>query len=416
MKTSTLFGIKFAINKKHKAQVIADFKRWRRAKQYFLADERNKKKLFDRILKRYLETHPKDDRYLETIADEVWDKIQVEVAKSNWEKVYEKVLGKDKELPSHQISHHISRAHTKELFRERNAKDGAECQHFYFTESAIEQCEKVNITELDLEWLRDAHDAKRQLNWGDNFIRYEKKDNRIIATAASLTRRQEGKNYLLHTFFVFDLNTPQVQYDYIADIVNEQVEASLKDETKDFERKMQMLLYKMIIFLDIDPLKAITLPKWGCLENEESNEVKTNEDVYNNQNIPFTVVTVDANWNTSIFVKQTTVKNYYKNLKCRGRIVKRLIPQHKRSGHWRHAGKVRYENMKNLSGTNNVVKLQPMMGGMAAGLDVSQKRDTLPIKKEKLLKASNVQPGYEESPNAFLDKLAALKKKYYKTG
>jgi hypothetical protein len=156
MKTSSLFGIKFAINKKHKAQVIADFKRWRRAKQYFLADDRNKKKLFERLLKRYIDTHPKDDRYLETIAEEIWEKILFEVAKTNWEQVYDKFLGKDKELPQHQINHHISREHTKELFREKNVKDGVECQHFYFTESAIEQCEKVNITEMDLEWLKDG--------------------------------------------------------------------------------------------------------------------------------------------------------------------------------------------------------------------------------------------------------------------
>lgn len=415
MKTSTLFGIKFAINKNHKAQLIADFKRWRRAKQYYLADERNKKKLFDRILKRYLDTHPKDDRYLETIADEVWDKILIEVAKTNWEEVYEKVLDKEKEKPSQQISHRISRAHTKELFREKNVKDGIECQHFYFTDSAIEQCENVSITELDIEWLKDARDSKRQLNWGSNFIRYEKKDNRIIAIAATLTPRQDGKNYLQHTFFVFDLNTPQVQYDYIADIVNEQVEKSLEDDTRIFERKMQMLLFKMILFLDIDPLRRITLPMWDCLENDESYKVKKNEDVYNDQVIPFTVVTVDANWNTSIFIDKATVKNYYRNVKCKGRIVKRLIREHKRSEHWRHAGKVRYENKKNLTDTGEVVKLQPMMGGMA-DLEAHQKREMPPIKKEQLLKTSNVQTGYEESPNAFLEKLAALKKKYHKTG
>jgi hypothetical protein len=251
---------------------------------------------------------------------------------------------------------------------------------------------------------------------GNNFIRYEKNDNRIIATAATLTRRQEGKNYLQHTFFVFDLNTPLVQYDYITEIVNEQIEKGIEDETKGFERKMKMLLYKMIIFLDIDPLKRITLPKWGCLENEESNEVKRNEDVYNNQNIPFTVVTVDANWNTSIFIDQTTVKNYYKNVKCRGRMVKRLIKEHKRSEHWRHAGRVRYEGKNNESVTGNVVKLETMKGGIARSLDVAHQQEAQAIKKAQQFTAENVESKYEESPAVFNEKLARLLKKYRKTG
>ena len=262
-----------------------------------------------------------------------------------------------------------------------------------------------------MNWLKDAPDDKRQLNWGNNFIRYEKKDNRIIATAASFTRRQERK-YLLHTFFVFDLNEPKVQFDSIADLVKEQCENDLEDETKGFEDKMRELLYKMITFLDLIPLKLIRLPKWGRLENESSNEVKNIEPVYNNQNIPLTVVTVTANWNSSIYIEETNVKDHYKNVlygKGKSKIRRRFVKGYPRSDHWRLAGKLRATSNTNLSKTNEVVKLDPK------GV-VTHKQISVTMKNPQKLGVQNGQPKQQESPNLFLEKLAELKKKFNKTG
>ncbi len=419
MRTSHLFGIKFALKFRYKAQLIEDFKRWKRAKQYQLADDRNKKKLFERMLRQYLQQHPTDGRSLETIADEVWDKLLVEVAKTNWQQVYETRLGKDMEQPRDQVSHHISREHTKELFRERSIKGGDPCTHFYFTESAVEECEKVHITEFDTDWLRDAPDDKRQLNWGDHFIRYEKKDNRIIATAASFTRRQQRK-YLLHSFFVFDLNAPKVQYDAVADLVKDQCEKDgAEDETRKFEEKMRALLYKMITFLDLIPLKKIALPKWGCLENESSDEVKKAEPVYNNQNIPLTVVTVTANWNASIYIEQTEVKDYHKNVLCgkgKTKIVRRFIKGHTRKQHTRVAGKLRYLGHKNTADANKVVQMKHQVAAGSSNLSVAQKPAPSTVKDLSKTTTGARLPKQQESLNEFEQKLAELKKKFNRTG
>jgi hypothetical protein len=413
MKTSNLFGLKFALNFNFKAQVIYDFKRWKRAKQYFLAEDLNRKKLFERILKEYIDQHPKDDRSLEIIADELWESLLVEVAKTNWQHVFEKKLGNDIEKPGDQLSHHISREHTKELFRERSAKDGTQCNHFYFTESAVEECEKVNITELDMDWLRDAKDDKRQINWGDNFIRYEKKDNRIIAVAASFTRRQECK-YLQHTFFVFDLNIPKVQYDLIADIVKEQCEKDDEDDRRGFEKKMQELLYKMITFLDLLPLKKIKLPKWGCLEDE--HEVKKVESVYNNQNIPLTVVTVTPNWNSSIFIEETTVKNYYKNVKCRGRVIKRFIKKHQRSQHWRPAGKLKFSGYTSVTERDLIMQEKQGKAITGNGLGVAHKQISVTRNDSQSIGIRRDISNQQESPDILQLKLEQLKKKFNQTG
>ena len=393
MKISELFGIKFARKYKYKAQVIADFKRWKRENQYFLTLDRNRKKLFERIFKKYIEEHPKGYRSYEEIASDLWEALKVEVAKTNWQQVFDKVLGGDVELPNYQINPHISRKDTKELFRDYN------CKHYYLTESAVVECEKVNITELDMEWLRDAEDGKRQLNWGDHFIRYQKKGDKIIAVAASFTHRQECK-YLLHTFFVFDLNTPKLPFDPIAEILKEQCEKDLDDYPKEFEEKMRMLLYKMITFLDLIPLKQITLPKWGVLETDSSSSNQTNliDPVYNNENVQITVVTVNANWNCSVFIEETWVEGHWRDYLCgkkRSKIKRRFVKKFFRRGYERVAGKLKSVSNTCVSDAK-VVKLQPNV--TVAATDVGG--------------GGKGQPNKQEPLNLFQAKLEELKKKF----
>jgi len=342
MRITELFGIKFARRYKYKAQIIANFKQWKRERMYFLAEDRNKKKLFGRLLKKYIQEHPKSYRSIENIASELWEDLNAEVAKTSWQQIFDKILGSDVESPYDQLRSLISRKDTKELFRDYN------CKHYYFTDTAVQECEKVHITEMDMEWLMDAEDGKRQLNWGNQFIRYEKKGNKIVAVAASFTQRQESK-YLEHTFFVFDLNTPKVQYDAMADIVEEQCEKDLEYNPNGFDNRMKLLLYKMITFLDLIPLKQITLPKWGALEADASSSKLVSrgnqiDPVYNNDNLPITVVTVNANWNCTIYIEETTVTGYFKNMPCgkgRTKLIKRFVKPHRRSAHERIAGKLK---------------------------------------------------------------------------
>lgn len=404
MKISALFGIKFARKFRYKAQLISEFKRWKREKQYFLAEERNRYKLLERFFFRYIKDHPRDPRPYEDIIEECLENITIEVAKTNWQKVYERILGKDVELPNYQVSPHISRKETKDLFRDYN------CKHYYFTDSAIQECEKVQITELDMDWLIDVPDGKRQLNWGDQFIRFEKKDNRIIAIAASFTRRQECK-YLQYTFFVFDLNAPKLPYDPVADLIKEQCEKDLDDYPgKVFENKMRMLLYKMITFLDLIPLKKIRLPAWGCLEadDEYSNQVNCVEPVYNNDNVEIIVVTVDVNWNCSIYIEETWVTGHFKNVLFgpgRSKVKRRFVKGLLRQGYERKAGKLKAANSNILEDPNKVMKTQQKE--MAAVSLISENWKAQ--QKETVGKGQSMKP---EHLNEFQTKLAELKKKF----
>lgn len=343
MNTTELFGIQFALRNRYKAQIIEDFNRWKSEKQWFLSEERNKRKLFERIVKKHREERPKDYRPPEDIACELWGKLKVEAARTNWQHVYDEILGSDYEFPNYNGAPHVNIRNIKELLLEYD------CKHYYFADSAVEECEKVHITEpLDMEWLWDAADGKRQLNFGDQFIRYEKRGNRIIALAASFTRRQE-QNYLQHTFLVLNLRKkgfPPTQYDPIVDLIKEESEKELDDYAEAFDNKSRMLLYKMITFLDLIPLRQIKLPAGRCLEaGSSSNHVEHQiAPVNNNENIPITVVTVNANWNCSLFIEETWVDGYYKNVLCgkgRTKIKRRFVKRHHRKGYERPAGKLK---------------------------------------------------------------------------
>jgi hypothetical protein len=293
MNTTELFGIQFALKNRFKAQIIEDFDRWKSEKQWFLSEERNKRKLFERVVKKHREEYPKDYRPPEDIAYELWESLKVKVAKTNWQQVYEEELGNDYEFPEYDGSPHITTCDIKELLLEYN------CKHYYFTKSAIQECEKVHITEpLDLEWLRDSADGKRQLNFGDQFIRYQKRGNRIIALAASFTRRQEY-NYLQHTFLILNLKKQEShthQYDPISDLIKEACERELNDYAEAFDNKSRMLLYKMVTFLDLIPLKQVKLPAGRYLEADSSSDIAEQpEPINNTENIPLTIVTVNAN-------------------------------------------------------------------------------------------------------------------------
>jgi hypothetical protein len=90
---------------------------------------------------------------VEKIASDLWDDLQAEVAIKNWENIFHEVLGKENvELPNYQANVHISRKETKELFRDYN------CKHYYLTESAVQECAKMHVTDYDMSWLRDSRD------------------------------------------------------------------------------------------------------------------------------------------------------------------------------------------------------------------------------------------------------------------
>lgn len=86
MNTTQLFGIQFALKNKFKAQIVADFRRWTAEKQWLLTDEKNKKKLFEKVLTKYLEEHPENYRSVENIAFDLLEDLKVEAAKQTGNK------------------------------------------------------------------------------------------------------------------------------------------------------------------------------------------------------------------------------------------------------------------------------------------------------------------------------------------
>jgi hypothetical protein len=137
-------------------------------------------------------------------------------------------------------------------------------------------------------------------------------------------------------------------FDRKADIIKEQCEKDLEDFRQEYENRMRNLLYNMITFLDLIPLKLIRLPGWGCLEadSESLREVRTVEPVYNNTNVQIIVVTVTINWNCSIWIEETWVKGHKKSVlygKNKTKVRTRFIKPYERKAHERPAGKLKHE-------------------------------------------------------------------------
>jgi predicted nucleic acid binding AN1-type Zn finger protein len=204
----------------------------------------------------------------------------------------------------------------------------------------------------------------------------------------------------------------------MAEIVEEQCEKDLEYNPNGLDNRMKLLLYKMITFLDLIPLKQITLPKWGALEADASSSNWANrgnqiDPVYNNDNLPITVVSVNANWNCSIYIEETTVTGYFKHMPCgkgRTKLIKRFVKPHRRSAHERLAGKLKSASTTYGSAPKEVIKLPQKV--MAIAANVAPKRIPLPMKDQEKGSGRKDHPKKLEPLNSFQAKLAELKKKF----
>ena len=340
MDTTDLFGVQFVVNKNFKPRLVEDFERWKTEKQWFLANERNERAIVERVLKKHRHDHPDDNRAAEEISTELWETLKKDVDRKDWEKVFTEVLGDEKELPDYDGAPYIYLHDVKELFYEYN------CYHYYFTETALDECEKEPIGDAsELHWLKLSSNIKRQINFGNNnFIRYQKVGNHIIALAATFTRRQE-QSYLQHTFFSIDLNKKLELFDQLSDPVAALLKSACEKDngnSEAFEMRSRELLYKMINFLDLAPLKELPLPAGKQLDTTSSYQV-------NNQgSFPMTWVT--ANWNVSLYIEATTVRGHYKDV-LYGKnwsLSKNIyVASHPRKGYYVNAQRIREaENLR----------------------------------------------------------------------
>ncbi|WP_126247977.1 hypothetical protein [Chitinophaga rhizosphaerae] len=165
-----------------------------------------------------------------------------------------------------------------------------DCKHYLIMNSVLEMGEKVRVKEpFELEWLNQVSDGKRQLSFGDTFIRYEKSGNRINALAARNSKTSEGSSYLSYSFFNFDLAQKSISEHYAADDYDNGAPMPLKD----FDAYAKTTLYQLIIFMELADIEEVILPP-GRSHGVRKNQEK----VLNDARFPITKVT--TSWNKVI--------------------------------------------------------------------------------------------------------------------
>lgn len=130
-------------------------------------------------------------------------------------------------------------------------------QHFYITKNVLDLCQKIKVKEpFDLEWLAPIPDGKRQLNFGDRFVRYNKIGSKINALAASGNPDDKGTKPIRYTFFNMDLSNKEISTPEMEDYyVHEQERESFLD----FDAASRKLFFQLISFIELAEIEEVTV-------------------------------------------------------------------------------------------------------------------------------------------------------------
>lgn len=191
---------------------------------------------------------------------------------------------------------------SNEFGRTRDLLSEDKCRQFLITGEVLDMCEKIRVKEpFEVEWLSQVKDGKRQLNFGDTFIRYEKKDGVIFAMGAKNKKLENGQHYLSYTFFKFDLNLKRVSGKSSPDDFD--VKPPIPHATfDDFAKKT---LYQLIMYMELADIEEI------FVSPGRSHGVKKSPNkLFNDSHIPMTVVT--TGWNKIIRTTGFDVNGFFK--------------------------------------------------------------------------------------------------------
>ncbi|WP_261511528.1 hypothetical protein [Chryseobacterium paludis] len=160
-----------------------------------------------------------------------------------------------------------------------------DCRHYYITESVIKDCKKIKVEEpFDLNWLNHKLDENvKQWSFGERFIRFLKKDNRIIAIYSKFQDIEEpfklraGERGINYVVFDFDLANKEV------DVTEGNSKLPIADEGR-------LLFYQLLTFILLAAVDIYIVPP-----GQKHGTRKSPERLLNEEDFPFTII--NSNWN-----------------------------------------------------------------------------------------------------------------------
>lgn len=177
-----------------------------------------------------------------------------------------------------------------------------DCRHYYITQPVITICSRLRTKEpFDLAWLAPVKDGKRQLNYNDGFIRYEKKGTRIVVLAAA-QNNERNDAYFQYSFFNMDIeNNTQAEYDG-----PEQADEFMDEPSaQDFDQVSRRRFFQLITFMELAPIEEIFLPA-----GRKHGTRKSADGLYNEATFPITIV--NTSWNRVIRVGTIDVDGHFR--------------------------------------------------------------------------------------------------------
>lgn len=176
-----------------------------------------------------------------------------------------------------------------------------DCTHYMITKSVVELCKKIRVKEpFELEWLQPIADGKRQLNFGNTFIRYDKQGEIINAVAVDETILPTKNRHLKYSFFNFNLATQAVSAPAFDDF-----DPSPVATYQNFDDYAKKLLYQLIIFMELAEIKEV------IVEPGRKHGKKRDEDNLLNES-RFRIIVVNTAWNRIIRTTGFDVDGYFK--------------------------------------------------------------------------------------------------------
>lgn len=280
-----------------------------------------------------------------------------------------------------------------------------ECRRYYVTNRVLQNCSKLKYPEpFDLRSLSEMRDGKRQLNFGDQFFRYEKSSNIINVLAG---KKDAGSELgMIYSFFKVDLNEKaifnmapvleQTHSDQERNLLNEAVRSQLdhnspykmksstdkpwnplpkspemilfekyrgkediskksnKDSLIDLRAVLQKRLafdleakthfLKLITYVELAPITEVTLQPG----QKTPKGTVDNEKFYNTGQVPMT--TINVSWNRTISTEPIEVEEHWRHQAygpdwSMHRWI--IVPSFIKKGYNLKAGKLRDEEMEN---------------------------------------------------------------------
>lgn len=160
-----------------------------------------------------------------------------------------------------------------------------DCSHYYITESVIGDCKKIKVDEpFDLVWLKYKLDENvKQWSFGERFIRFFRKEDRVIAIYGKFQDIQEhfkfrdGERGINYVVFDFDLTNKDV------DVTEGNSKLPIADEGR-------LLFYQLLTFILLASIDVYIVPP-----RQKYGTKKSPERLLNEENFPFTII--NSNWN-----------------------------------------------------------------------------------------------------------------------